>query len=237
MKKRFNAIISSLADIFFAYPCPVCKKNLDIKHNVICEVCKKDIVFFSDPICDMCGGELDGLLDICSKCIVNDKPSWNSAISLFRMEKLGKELLHLYKYSKQIELAHPLAILAAEHIKIKNIDFDFVVPVPLFWLRKLKRGFNQSDIISEIIAKNLNIPLNNSLKRIKNTKQQAKLVRNERKKNLIGVFSVLKDEKIKNSSILLVDDVLTTGSTLSAAANVLLEAGAKKITIFTLARR
>jgi len=233
LKKFFN-----IKNLFLSYPCPICKNlELNKKDNSICDICKKDIIFMSEPYCNMCGGELDGVLEICSKCVVNGNYPWEQAISVFRMEKLGRELLHSFKYNGQTNLARPLGYLAIEQIKKYKLDVDLIIPIPLFWLREMKRGFNQAFPISKIISNELNIKLDNSLKRIKNSEKQASLSRKDRKKNLIDVFSVLKDEKIKNRSILLIDDVFTTGSTLSAGANVLLKAGAKKITIFTLARR
>jgi ComF family protein len=100
----------------------------------------------------------------------------------------------------------------------------------------LKRGYNQSHLIAQEVGKIIDTPVKTALIRKKRTIQQARLKRDKRKTNLIGAFSVKRDEIYKNSTILLLDDVITTGTTLAVAANTLLDAGVKKIYIGTLAR-
>ncbi|MCP4179896.1 MAG: ComF family protein, partial [bacterium] len=127
-----------------------------------------------------------------------------------------------------------LASNILDHSKLK---FDYIIPVPLHKFKKFIRGFNQSYLISQYISKTNNIPCREWLIRKKYTISQTKLSSTSRRKNIINVFSPSKRAIIKNKDILLVDDVMTTGSTLRSAANVLLNAGARQISILVIARR
>ncbi len=148
----------------------------------------------------------------------------------------GRELIHRFKYQNDTALARPLGLLAGEKLKSSGLKADMIVPVPLHWLNYLVRGYNQSRLFSSFISKSAGIPLVNALKRVKWTKRQAKLDKNERRKNILKAFSVIDSEICRNKSILLVDDVITTGATLKTASKALLEAGAREINILTLAR-
>ena len=99
------------------------------------------------------------------------------------------------------------------------------------------RGFNQSALYAKVLSEGTGIPICYALRREKYTKQQAKLDRNERKSNLSGAFSIFDSTILKKRAILLVDDVMTTGATLSAAAKAVKHAGASKVYVFTVARR
>jgi len=194
-------------------------------------------MFVSLPFCPGCGGELDGVLEICRKCLREEKRLWKKAVSVFRMTGTAQELIHRYKYSNTPEMARPFGKLAAEALIKNGIKVDFIVPTPLHWLRSFLRGFNQATLLAEVISEETGIPVMDIMKRTKWTKQQARLSRKERKKNLKGAFSVKKQEICKNRSILLLDDVMTTGSTLSAAAAELMKAGAHEINVLVLGRR
>lgn len=150
---------------------------------------------------------------------------------------LGRELIHRLKYSGDTVLAKPLGSLLAEKFLKSGLSCpDMVVPIPLHWINYLIRGYNQSELLAEFVSKSCSIPIVNVLQRKKWTRRQAKLDKNARKKNILDAFCVRKREICKKRSILLIDDVITTGSTLSAATKALLEAGADEISVLTLAR-
>ena len=189
------------------------------------------------PFCPGCGGELDGALAICSKCMREEKRPWPEAVSLFGMEGMGRILLHRFKFYNTPELARPLARLAAESLEKARTEFDIIIPVPLHWTRRFMRGFNQSLLMASLIAGFTDKPCEKILRRTRMGRVQSRLTREERKKNLIDAFSLKKGANCKNRAILLVDDVMTTGSTLSAASAELLKAGASAVNVFVLARR
>ena len=108
--------------------------------------------------------------------------------------------------------------------------------MPLHWRRLFSRGFNQSSLLAAHVAKRVNAPLRNLLRKRKSTPKQAGLTGSERRKNVSGAFRLDWRARVKDQRILLVDDVLTTGATASAAAAVLRRAGAKSVTVLTVAR-
>ena len=146
-----------------------------------------------------------------------------------------RKLIHLFKYQKIKTLAKPLGELLVRSLPLDR-KFDVVAPMPLYWLRQLNRGFNQAELIAVPLAKRLNVPLVNALKRVKSTPNQAGLTHAKRRANVAGAFRVNDRADVRGKRVLLVDDVLTTGATAGAAAAVLKKAGAKHVTVLTLAR-
>jgi len=123
-----------------------------------------------------------------------------------------------------------------ENCKLKIENF-IILPVPLHPKKERKRGFNQSKLISEAVAKNFDLEMSDCLKRIKNNKPQASLKDNEaRIKNMAGCFRIKNSELVKNKNILLVDDVFTSGATINEAVRILKESGAKKIIVLVIAK-
>ena len=115
--------------------------------------------------------------------------------------------------------------------------YDIIIPVPISKKRKKERGYNQSALLAREIAKQLNIGYNDtSLIKIKNITPQSSLKKEDRIKNVQNVYSVINNEKIKNKSILLIDDIYTTGSTVNECSKKLIEYGANRIGILTIAK-
>jgi ComF family protein len=221
---------------FVSFPCPACLKNMPAGHSGFCSECLERLPMVKNPACRGCGAENDGIFEVCGKCLKEEKRNWRKALALMRMEDYGRELIHRFKYKNDTALARPFGKIAAELLKKSRIKPDFIVPVPLHWTRTFTRGYNQTRILCQIISGETGIPTRNLLKRVKRTPKQANLSGIQRRKNLEGAFSVSEGEICKNSVILLADDVLTTGSTLTAASSALLENGAKEINILILAR-
>jgi len=140
-----------------------------------------------------------------------------------------KEMIEDIKY-RGIFFAVPFF---ADHLAemIKEYEYDYIVPVPLHFLRKWRRGFNQSEEIAKEISKYTGIPLFKGAVRVKNTKSQTKLSRKERILNIKGAFKV-KGGGIKGKRLAVVDDVITTGATTVELARVLYENGAEKVDIY-----
>jgi ComF family protein len=141
----------------------------------------------------------------------------------------------LFKYSGMRPLAGKLSGLLERALPIDD-RYDFIVPVPLHWRRRWRRGFNQAELLARGIAKHRGIPLVSALRRGKATVDQAALTSAGRRRNVVGAFQPRKGIEIQGKRILLIDDVFTTGATASACALALKRAGAASVSLLTLAR-
>ena len=230
--------IKQIAGYFFSYQCPSCDSyDYNFMEESFCSDCLHRIGVIEPPYCHGCGAELDGVLDLCSKCMVAEGRPWKDAVTVFHMKGFGGELIHRFKYGGAFELGRSLGQIAAEAVVARGIKVDVIVPIPLHWARMLRRGYNQSEIIATHLSHELNIPVERLIMRNRRTKQQAKLDKSEREKNLMNSFSLIKGANYKKRSILLVDDVMTTGATLTEAAKVLLSELATDVNVLVLARR
>ncbi len=162
------------------------------------------------------------------------------SMGLYR-DKIWQNLIQDFKYGYLEELEQAIENIFQQFIK-KYPDsladsYDLIVPVPLYKRRFLERSFNQAEVFSKIISKHTSWPLDTSLIRTQNTLPQAQLSDDERLENVKGAFQAKESNNFKNKKILLVDDVLTTGSTLREAAKALRASGAEKISAWVMARR
>ena len=236
MKLNTQLLLKSTIRQFDSVPCVSCAA-VPADYDGLCDDCRRKMPIILGNRCKACGAELDGIFEVCSKCMQEDKRIWDSAFALYRMEGIARNLIHKLKYNKETAIARTFALNVINNLDLSFLnDIDLIVPVPLHWTRELLRGFNQSALICDFLHISCNIPQKNLLKRIKITQKQANLSRTQRKQNLIGVFSLKKGENCKNRTILLVDDVMTTGTTLSMASKVLLEAGALNVKVLVIAR-
>jgi ComF family protein len=149
-----------------------------------------------------------------------------------------KELVHRFKYKGKTVLANIFSKLMIDYIKDSPeiVDVDLVTVVPLHKERLRKREFNQSLLIANPISTEHSLVLTNALEKTRKTRYQNELLKSERLKNLKEAFRVSPRADIKDKKILLIDDIMTTGSTLGECAKTLLNGGAKSVKCFTLAR-
>lgn len=227
-----------MLDIIFPKYCINCRKIGDF----ICAKCFTFLSFDVDKICAVCNGaSFNGFTH--PKC--KGKFTIDGVFSSIAYRGVAKKLIIKFKYDPYLtglkkvmaELFYEGLIQKEEFHKVLKSD-SILVPVPLYHSRERKRGYNHAHILAQEISNKLNLPMINALKRIKNTKPQANLKREERLKNLKDAFEVDPKfkTKIKNRQIFLVDDVFTTGSTLLETGKMLKKAGASGVWGLTLAR-
>lgn len=157
---------------------------------------------------------------------------------IFEKDKELQFIIHALKYEKKFLIGKFLGENLGEEFatKFRSWNIDLVVPIPLHHLKKAERGFNQSYYIAKGISTATGIPLNaRAVKRVRFTQSQTTMTLKEREENIDGAFKVRKTEKVKGKNILLVDDVMTTGATISECGRVLLEVGASRIYAATVA--
>lgn len=162
----------------------------------------------------------------------------------YKNNALTKKLIRQFKYEPYLKgLAEVLASILIEHFVKSGLNANIIwqnsvlIPVPLDIRRLKSRGYNQSELLANEVAKTLKIPvLADVLIKIKATEPQMELKKEEREKNLRGAFIIKNPERISGKKVFLVDDVYTTGSTMSECANVLRKSGAKSVWGIAIAR-
>ncbi len=237
MKKK-SSIINRVIEGVFSFPCPGCRAELPIgEKNFFCGECLARLRLFRPPFCPDCGGELDGVLERCGECLKLAPRAWERGMAVMEMTGYARILVHRLKYRNVPELARAFGVLLAARLEAAEISADMIVPMPLHWRRAWQRGYNQAELLGRALSEQTDVPLKRILTRSRATRKQASLTRNERLENLAGAFSVKEGEICGNRSILLIDDVMTTGATLGEAAAVLRDAGAEKVNVIVLAKR
>jgi ComF family protein len=196
--------------------------------------------------CDLCGERLSGVqrlseIQTCSAC-QETRPSFARATAYGAYQDELRELIHLVKYDRVLPAVGVLGGMLAEAVDKLDIGRDpvLVVPVPLHASKRRQRGFNQSELIARAALKKSGgkkIHMGtNVLVRQRATVSQIGLTRQQRAENIRGAFRVAHPSRVVGRSVLLVDDVLTTGTTASECARVLRKAGAKSVFVATVAR-
>lgn len=191
--------------------------------------------FSQKLVCAHCGQLLRSSQRICTSCR-NHPPPYVAMRSWAAFSGPLREAIHSLKYRQNMGLGAPLALHLIDLLQQLNWQFDLIVPVPLSSQRLAERGYNQASLLARPIAFALHKPfLPQALLRIRNTASQVGLSSAERKINVHGAFTA-KPSRVSHRSILLVDDVTTTGATLAACTQALLDAGAHRVYALTLAR-
>lgn len=233
---RLNAFLKKCFSFYNLFPCPLCETGDGGGENLICPECMAKLPVIQGEQCSGCGGTLDTALARCSKCLESAEFPWKDAFTVFEYRGDARELIHRMKYYNTPQLARPLGTLLAEKIAARELKPDLILPLPLFWVRKLQRTYNQSELLAKVIGRRLGVPVGNELKRVKGGKHQAALGRQQRLRGVKGVFAVSRPERLCGRTVLLVDDVFTTGATLNSAAKVLMKAGVRTLYVATVAR-
>ena len=214
--------------------CIVCGDELNSERaHDMCDDCFNSLPVIQKP-CKKCGVSVLSDANYCLAC-KEEKFSFSKAVASFDYDGVILQLVHKFKYGGAKYLAKPLASFMAETFKASGFDVDCIVPVPVTPKRGKERGYNQAALLAREVSDVAQIEYLDILKRTKDTPTQAKLSRAERKQNLKGAFEVEDKEIIKGKKILVVDDVMTTGSTCEEIAKVLIKAKAKEVFVLTLA--
>ncbi|OPZ27642.1 MAG: DNA utilization protein GntX [Lentisphaerae bacterium ADurb.BinA184] len=217
--------------------CPSCMAQLRADGDALCADCRGALRPLAAPRCRGCGGTVDGLLELCGDCLAGAARPWERAVSVFDYGGRMRELVHRFKYNGGVCLAPFFAaeMAAAWRRWAPDEPAEAVAPVPLHWRRRLRRGYNQAELLAAGIGAALGLPVRSLLRRARPTRQQARLEREARQRNVRGVFAARR-RGAWPESVVVVDDVMTTGATLEAAVRELKAAGVKRVCVLTLAR-
>ncbi len=216
--------------------CMQCGNELfEETHFSLCEKCLNSLPRNNGKICQKCGEQIFSKSKYCLRC-KNHKPKFTQCFSPLLYKAPVTTFIQQFKYNNGRYLAEPLGNFLVECYLLNSMNCDVVIPVPLHEKRMAERGFNQAELLAKQLETKLHIPLANGiLERVRYTQTQTSLTKTQRQENVKKAFKVLEKNFVKGKTILLVDDVYTTGSTLNECARVLFLAGAEKVFCLTLA--
>lgn len=221
--------------------CRVCGGELiELSRIPVCASCLTSVQpLQADYICHQCGTPFSTArpLDETGRCALCRAGliAYDAAYAYGYYEGVLQQLIHLFKYERVLPLGKVLArwMLAALP---RQLTIDLIVPVPMHWWRRWRRGFNQAHVLARHLARATGIRLEKALRRRRLGMPQAGLRAADRRRNVAGAFSVPHPHRVKGQRVLLVDDVLTTGATAGACARELKRAGARSVVVLTVAR-
>ena len=236
-------LLKGLNSLLFASVCLGCRHPVEEACGVpLCPECTRQLPHSRPPWCLGCGRSLAGTgagVDRCLRCRLRVRPfPFDRVVSPFLYEGTVRRLIWALKYQGRLSLIPALTDWMARAVQERPgaERSDLCTPVPLHSTRLRERGFNQADRLARALAERLHLPLRTDLLvRRRATWAQTELPRSRRRFNLQGAFSLNPSVSVRGLRILLVDDVLTTGSTAAACARVLKAAGAQWVTVAALA--
>jgi ComF family protein len=230
-------VSARLLDLVFPPRCVSC----DSFGAFICETCLAALATAGPPRCSVCWmpdrGHTDGPAPgrLCRRCRAV-RPSFTAVRSVFVYQSAARDAVHALKFRGLSAIAPAMAALMAQQLVEWSPPIASIVPVPLAGSRRRQRGYNQSELLAKELSRLTAIPLApKALARSRSTSPQYRLAdRDERRRNVSDAFR--RGKEPPQGSVLLIDDVITTGATLDACARVLLEAGAVSVFALTFAR-
>jgi competence protein ComFC len=233
-------LLQSAVSLLYPPLCTICGRSVRVG-EYLCDQCETKAVRIVAPFCEKCSEPFEGAITgvfTCANC-AHRKIYFDAAVAAYRGRGIVREIIHEFKYGRRIHLRHLVArwlFAALEDERLCGRRFDVIIPVPLHPTRQRERGFNQAGLLAELLGSQTSISVKPLLERTRYTTTQTALDRSERMENLHNAFRLRKNADVRGLRVLLVDDVLTTGSTLNECARVLKRAGAFSIHAATAAR-
>jgi ComF family protein len=235
-----------MLDLLYPPACAVCQTGLTHGRS-LCDDCHRDLPKLTEPFCQSCGEMFQGMIDgpfDCPNC-ADLTFSFEFARPAMLRDERTLDMIHRLKYGREIHLAAELATLARASFADARLAQALagkwpLVPVPLHRKRLRHRHFNQAEEISLALATHTGMPVIKALRRIRETETQTLLSRKQRMENLRGAFEITRQGRGRIESspdgVVLIDDVLTTGSTVNECAKTLRRAGFRKVFVVTVMR-
>lgn len=238
MKRKIRwkeTVLGNALDLLFPKRCPVCDNIVGFRKGYACARCLQKIKYVHSPFCMKCGKPLEDEGEYCSDC-KKKKHLFRRGIAVFEYRSIAPSI-YRFKYGNRQEYAAFFGECMAGRLEgqLKRWKAEALVPVPIHSSRKRERGYNQAQLLAKEISAWTGIPVQCDLiARKKKTVPQKDLNDAERQNNLKRAFKMMKND-VKLNTIVIVDDIYTTGSTIDAMAATLQEAGIKNIYFAVLA--
>ena len=233
-------MLAEILDFIWPRACEVCGRPVDRPGRYVCSDCLNRLPFApTDGCCRRCGRAAEKLSGefLCEDCRTC-RPSFDRAASALLFDLDAREMINAFKFHNHYWLRDDFAdwLEAVARARFKVEEADLVLPMPSTFGHRLDRGFNQCVYFGKAFAKRLGKPFAaHVLARAHSPKRQGGLPEEERRKNVLGTFRVRKPSAVRGKTVMVVDDILTTGSTLSECAAELKRAGASRVWCVTLA--
>lgn len=243
LKDGLRSLAAGFAALLFPPVCSFCEA-LDVDARLsLCGSCLDALKELPGTICPVCGRPFPGLRSgtevPCLSCLAHPRQYVRARYAVF-YDGLLREALLRFKFRGALYLSRTLSAILTEafHRHFQAGEFDLIVPVPMHRRRLLERGYNQSLVLAERLAKSTGIVLDRTcFAKTKDTKPQVGLSRSERVTNVRGSFGVKQIERIAGKRVLVIDDVATTGTTIEETSRTLRKAGAWSVDALVLALR
>lgn len=239
MEVRFSA---RWLEVVYPRVCPGCGEALASDDPDLCWSCRANVSVIALPVCSGCGEAVFGRVDhafVCQAC-TESPPHYRYARAAIHYNPLGKRLVTHFKYNHALWLEPVLVDFLERCVRTHYADevHDVVCAVPLHPVKRRERGYNQAEYLARALARRLGLPYasNRRLVRTKATPSQTRLTARQRVTNVMGAFEASAAGGWSGQRVLLVDDVMTTGATVSACARALMQAGAASVDVVTVAR-
>ncbi len=226
-----------LLDLLLPPRCLKCGSEIG-GDGALCASCWRSIAFLQPPCCTRCGlpFEVDlGAGAVCGAC-ARDAPLYARARAAMRYDEASRTLVLAFKHGDKLQLAPALGLFMRRAGAELLATCDVIAPVPLHWTRLLARRYNQAAVLAPALGGGRPPGGAGLLQRRRATPSQGRGGRAERRRNVRGAFALKRGRSVSGRRVLLVDDVLTTGATVTECARVLLDSGAKAVDVLTLAR-
>ena len=246
---NYKYLLDNLLKFIFPKRCIICDSVLPfgkgINYEYLCKNCSKSIHFITEPYCKKCGAKINNIdsafCDRCKNQYATVESNYSFGFGLCRYTDNIKNSLHKIKYDGRYEYLEFFgkSIANVYYNKIKKLNIDAFIPVPIHKKRLLSRNYNQAEVLAKYLSNhlkkfNINIPVDNEyIIRTKYTKKLNKLSNIERKNELSNAFTINKQTKYKN--VCIVDDIYTTGSTIENLSYLLKKNSAENIYFLVIA--
>lgn len=240
MNRAISSPFQAVASLFYPPLCAICSVPIG-PHDHLCKVCREKAPRIKAPFCATCSEPFPGAITetfSCANCS-HRVLHFEAAVAAYRSRGVVQKVIHEFKYGRALYLRHLVGDWLVETLhdpRLEGRRIDLVIPVPLHPARQRERGFNQAELIAELLSARAGLKMLPALERIRYTTTQTAFDRTERMENLRDAFRLRKKRDVRGLRVLLIDDVLTTGSTLSECARVLKLAGATSVHAATAAR-
>ena len=227
-----------LRDLVMPARCPGCQHL--VAEPGLCGACWRDMPWIAPPLCDRLGLPLDFENDVggVSLAARTDPPTYGRARAVALHEAGARHVVHALKYQDRQDLVPMMGMWMARAGADLVRDADVIVPVPLHWMRLVRRGFNQSAVLAQSVGGRAGVAVVDALVRARRTRQQVGLSGTARRRNVAGAFAVRDAARpaIAGRRVLLVDDVITTGATVDACVRALRRGAAETVDVLSFSR-